>query len=104
MYRNIEVHSRNHFFSGKAKSIAYFCVCVCVFARASGYVRVNVRACGHVHGHAPVVLLFQRVTRVRSILTSLVVSLTPPYFSKLSHKRHNFLKKELNIKFCFDFL
>jgi hypothetical protein len=101
---------RENIFSVEKQKVLHICLCVClraranVCARASGYVRVSVRACGHVHGDAPVVLLIQRVTRMHYILTSLVVSLTPPYFSKLSHKGHNFLKKKLDIKFCFDFL
>ena len=44
------------------------------------------------------VLLIQRVTRMLHILKSFEAPLAPPYFSTLSHKRHGFRKKVLDIK------
>jgi hypothetical protein len=64
---------RNHCCRTKRINITYLCVCVC--ARAS----VHVAMC--------------------LIVTSLLVPLAPPYFSTLSHNRHDFRKKNvLNIK------
>jgi hypothetical protein len=35
---------------------------------------------------------------------SFVPPLAPPYFSTLSHKRHDFLRNVIEHKMCFDFL
>ena len=40
-----------------------------------------------------VALLIQHATRMCHIVTSFVAPLAPPYFSTLSHKRHDFRKK-----------
>ena len=44
---NTKARSRNHYYSGKAKSVTYFwvCVCVCVCERAGG-VGVGTRGAG----------------------------------------------------------
>ena len=68
---------------------ACVCVCVCVGDRAG--VRVA--------------LLIQQATHMRHIVMSFVAPLVPPYFSILSHKRHDFRKKVIEQKkVYFDFL
>ena len=59
-------------------------VCVCVCARARVYVA----------------LLIQHATRMCHIVTSFVAPLAPPYFSTLSHKRHDFREKVIEHKMC----
>ena len=49
--------------------------------------RVGDRAC------ARVALLIQHATRMRHIVTSFVAPLAAPYFSTLSHTRHDFRGK-----------
>jgi hypothetical protein len=50
-----------------------------------------------------VALVIQHTKRMRRVILSSVACLAVPYFSTLSHKRHDFGKKLLNIKcvFCF---
>ena len=59
-------------------------VCVCVCARARVYVA----------------LLIQHATRMCHIVTSLLAPLAVPYFSTLSHTRHDFRKKNSVHKKC----
>jgi hypothetical protein len=65
------------------------CICVCVRACVHARARVLACACAGVH----VALLIQHATRMRHIVTSYVAPQAPLYFSTLSHKRHDFLKK-----------
>ena len=51
-----------------------------------------------------VALFIQHAKRTRRIILSAVVSLAPPYFSKLSHKKQDFWKQVTEHKLCFDFL
>ena len=46
----------------------------------------------------------QHAKRMRRIILPSVACLTVPYFSTLSHKRHDFRKNLLNTKYVFDFL
>jgi hypothetical protein len=73
----MEARSRNHYFSGKAISVTY-----------SECVSVS--------------LVIQHARRILRIILSSVDCLAPPYFSTLSHKRHDFLRKKkyFNIKAC----
>ena len=77
---------------------ACVCVCVCVFARA------RVRECGCPRAWAcvcnckRVTLFIQHAKRMRRIIFSSAASLTPPHFSTLSHKRHDFRKKVAEYK------
>jgi hypothetical protein len=79
-----EARPRNHCCRVKAISITYLCLCVCVSARARAWPVACACACVHV------VLLIQHTTPMRHIVTSFVAPLIPPYFSTLSHKRHDF--------------
>ena len=76
----------------KARSLTYLYVRVRARACARARRRVHARACMHV------VLLIQHATRMLQTVTSFVASLTAPYFSTLSHIRHDFRKTLLNIK------
>ena len=70
----------------KSICITYFCVCVCVC------VCLRSRACGCAH----VGLLIQYATHKCHIVSSLAL----PYFSTLSHKRHDFREKVTKYKMC----
>jgi hypothetical protein len=64
------------------------CVCVCGCSGAW----VSARA------FALVALLIQHATLMHHIVLSFVVSLAPPYFLTLSHKRHDFFKRVIEHK------
>jgi len=51
-----------------------------------------------------VAFIIQHEMHMCHITLSYVACLAPSHFSTLSHKRHNFWKKVLNSKKCFDFL
>ena len=60
-------------------------------------------ACGGVRVRARVALLVQHAKRTRRIIVSSVhlwPLWPPPYFSTLSHKRHDFRKKGIEHKMC----
>jgi hypothetical protein len=83
--RIIKARLRTYCCSGKPIIITYFW-------------RPDVWACAH--GCASVALLIQHAIRMRHIVTSFVTPLAPPYFSTLSHKRHDFRKKVIEHKMC----
>jgi hypothetical protein len=76
----------------------YTLVCVCMLGRACvrafGYTGAWACACAYVH----IELLIQHGTRMRHIVTSFVAPRSPLYFSTLSHKWCEFLKKLLSTK------
>ena len=45
-------------------------------------------------------LLIQHTTHTRHTVTSFVASLAPPYFSRLSRKRHDFRENIIEHKMC----
>ena len=78
VYRSIEASSRSHSCSGEAESIASSeCVCVA--------------------------LVIQHLKFMHRILLPSVACLAVPYFSTLSHKRHDFRKNVVKHKVIFLF-
>jgi hypothetical protein len=83
-----------------SKYYIFVCVCVCVYVRVCVCVCVCVCTCECVDvdaqaracAFARVFLLIQHAPRMRHIAIS--ASLTAPYFSTLSAKRHGFWKKK----------
>ena len=69
-------------------------MCVCVCARARAFVRVLGRVGVYMSVVVHVALFIEHATRTRYIVTSFVAPLASPYFSTLSHKRHDFRKKK----------
>jgi hypothetical protein len=75
----LKARSRNHYCRGKARSIKRF-------------------EC------EPVAFVIQSAKRMRRIILSFTASLAEPYFSTLSHKRHDFQKEVAEHKMCFFFI
>jgi hypothetical protein len=85
---------KSYMFALCACVCVWLCVCVCARARARarGCMRVDARTRGCVHACACVALLIQHAMCVRHIVKSFVAYLSPPHFSTLFHKRHDFRK------------
>ena len=54
----------------------------------------------HARKRVSVAVLIHHATNINHIVTSFAVPLTPPYFSTLSHKRHDFRKYVTEHKMC----
>ena len=79
----------------------YIYFSVCVYARVCGWPSAWVCACAF----ARAALRILHATLMRHTISSCVVSLSPSYFSTLSHKWQDFRGNLLNRKrMCFDFL
>jgi len=84
----------------------YVCVCVCVFVGVWGCVCVCgclgvcvcVCVCVCVYVLA---LVIQAAKRMRCIIFSSVACLALLYYSKFSHKRHDFLERDIYYKIVF---
>ena len=74
--RKTEAPSRNHYCRGKAIRIVYS-ECVSV------------------------VIVMENAMHMRRIILSFVACLVLPYFSTLSHKRHDFRKNVIECRICF---
>jgi hypothetical protein len=76
---------------------------MCVQARACAFECPG--AWERAFARARVALVIHHSMLMRHILLSFVVSLAPPYYSTLSHKRHDFWKRVTGHKnVCFDIL
>ena len=84
---------RYHCFRGKAINTTYLCMCVCVFGRVG--VLIHVRACS---------LAYPACNSYTPYCKVICGFSGPPYFSILSHQRHDFRKKFLTSNMCFYFL
>jgi hypothetical protein len=69
------------------------CVLVCVCGGG-----LSARVPGRVHVRVRVALFSQHATRLHHIVTSFVAALASPHFSTFSHKKHDFIKRLLNMK------
>ena len=89
---NTEARSRNKCCCGKAITVICFCVCVGAHARKGEWVCVweGVGAGEQVCACARVAFLIQYVQYVTRRHMPVAASLSPPYFSTLSHKGHDF--------------
>ena len=99
-HQRANLRVRHYCCRAKAINITFVCVCVCVcLVRAHACVCPGAWACACCCLH--VALLIQHATRMVHIVTSVVASLAPSYFSTLYHKRHDLKKKLLNTKYVF---
>jgi hypothetical protein len=77
------------------------CLSVCVCVRdACGYPGAWACACER----TGVALLTQHAMRMRHIVSSFLAPISPPHFSTLTHKRHDFREKVIEHKTCFYFI
>jgi hypothetical protein len=82
---------------GKKYLLYILCVCACACVRACVCACVGARVCVRA---CILALIIQHAKRMRHIRLSPVACLAVPYFSTLSHKKHDCRKTFIEYKIC----